>query len=218
MRRAAASLVLFAAVCSGCGAFKPWAAHATRAQKPASPLKAPADKAVLVVVVTNPQGSGNGSYSVLEGDGLVAQIPEDLAAWTAREMTPGEHQFYVRTWTSDFCVRRDAHFAAGKVYVLNLNPANTDRTGLVGSNGNIFPVGRFERPGSYDPAGSLAFLPYVAMDEAGAAKELADRASQAASCREHADAMAREMAQRDPASTAAHDAGFEEIDFTVPAK
>jgi hypothetical protein len=63
----------------GC-VYKPWGVHSATDAKPTSPLVAPANQATLVVVVSNPQHSGNGRYTVFEGEEPVAQIDETIAA------------------------------------------------------------------------------------------------------------------------------------------
>jgi len=204
-RLALAALIgALATACNGIGAYQPWPAHVSAAAKPASPLRAPEGSALLVVIQSKPQGSGNGRFTVFERSEPVAQFDEETASWTAAELSAGEHQFYVRTWASDFCTRVDATVAAGKVYVLDLNPQFAS-----GPTDSIFGNAAFrDRPN----AGALALLPYVATDRPAAAKELTGHARQLSDCIEHANAA------RAKAPQAAHTLGFDEIDFTTPGK
>jgi hypothetical protein len=192
----------------GACAYKPWSTHSTIAGKPASPLHADPDQALLVVLVNSPQGSGNGGYTAFERDGSelnpVAQVDEKLAAWTVRPMKPGHHEVYVRTWTSAFCSRHDADFVAGKIYVLALNPTAAEHIGLVGSNGNLIPRAGFQPI----EGGPLAFHPYVAMDDTAARNELASHRSQVNECIKSGD--------KNHPAIPAYSAGQDEIDFTVP--
>jgi hypothetical protein len=206
--RASAALVaaLLATQITAC-AYKPWTVSAAAAPKPASPIKAESDSATLVVRVLNAQGSGNGGYTVFERGAPVAQFDESIAGWTTTVIKPGLHHFYLRTWTSDFCRRVDANIVAGKVYVLDLNPANTDRPGLLGNNGNIYPMGGFSSDQG-KLAGPLYFLPYVRMDDGAAKAELAGHKSQVDKCIQSADEYQAKIAE-------VYEGGFEQVDFSV---
>ena len=212
IRRAAlavAACVVALTGCSGIGAYRPWAPHVTAAPKPGSPIRAPEGKALVVVVQAKPPGSGNGAYTVFANRTPVAQFEPETASWTTSAIEPGEHHFYVRTWTSDFCVRVDAQLAAGKVYVLDLAPQNAQSVALAGTNPNIYASAAFR---DSPAAGALAYFPYVALDVDAARKELAEHETQVADCMGHADSIFGQ-AKAPVAATI----GFDEIDLAPTA-
>jgi hypothetical protein len=98
--------------------------------------------------------------------------------------------------------------APGRVYVMNLNGANTDHPGMLGSNGNFMPQAGFLVPGQHSPGGPLYFLPHVRLDVEAARAELKQHHSQLEQCMQSADkAMA---SPRSPGG----DLGFAQVDFT----
>jgi hypothetical protein len=194
--------------CNGIGAYRPWAAHVTAAPKPGSPIRAPEGKALVLVVQAKPPGSGNGAYTVFANRVPVAQFEPETASWTSSVLEPGEQHFYVRTWTSEFCVRVDAQLAAGKVYVLGLNPEDAKSAPLAGTNPNIFASAAFR---DSPAAGALAYFPYVALDVDAARKELKEHETQVADCMGHADSVFGQ-----PKAPAMPTIGFDEIDLSPP--
>jgi hypothetical protein len=157
--------------------------------------------------MSRPQASGDFEYTVFEREGPVAQFPTEVAAWTTAPVKPGRHKYYVRTWTSDFCVRLDLDAAPGKVYVLSLNPDPA----LAATASGVFAAGQFESPERIKmPGGPLLAYPYMALDVGSARRELASRESQVTSCIEHGD----EAWEKGP--KAVHSGGWDEIVFTMP--
>ncbi len=195
--------------CSGIGAYRPWTPHVKAAAKPGSPIRAPEGKALVVVVQAKPPGSGNGAYTVFANRAPIAQFEPDTASWTTSVLEPGEHHLYVRTWTSDFCVRVDAQLAAGKVYVLDLSPEDAHSAPLAGTNPNLFASAAFrDKPA----AGALVYFPYVALDVDAAKKELVDHEKQLAECMGHADSIFGQP------KAVAPTVGFDEIDLSPPTQ
>lgn len=181
--------------CTRFGPIRPWSAHAARSDKPSAPLRAPPGRALLVMIHPIPQRSGDGPFTVFERSGPLAQFPEEQTGWTAVAVAPGAHHFYVRTWTSEGCVRMDANMAADKIYVLALNP-DPERP-----SASLLPlVGWKEQPSG----GALAYLPYLRTDGTAAARELASHTDEVEACVHQADA--RSLGPP-------NEVGFEVIDF-----
>ncbi len=210
---AIAALVLAAGSTSAC-AFKPWTTHAVVVPtKPPSPLRAEPGAALLVVAIVQPQGGGNGGYTVFEPDGtVVAQFEETMTGWSTMPLQPGAHRFYLRTWTSDFCMRLDAKLEPGKVYLLTLNP-DLGGGGPM-AMGNIFSKAAFVRPEPGKmPGGPLHSFPYVTFDKAAAGAEVIEHRDQMQVCIEKADEL-----RASASDSSVHEGGFDYIDFAVPGK
>lgn len=183
-----------------------WPEVAKSAEKPPSPLKAPPDKAVVVLVKNNTlRGGGWSSFTVLGDDGnVVAQFPDEQPpGWTSVQLPPGKHAFFLRTFTSRWCRKVVGDFEAGKVYVFGLvydPPAKI----VPGSEPSRWLV-----PKQDDPAGPLGFHRYVAVDAVAARAMLAAQRDDAAECIKNANDRA---ATTPPASAGTAEA-FESIDF-----
>jgi len=201
---------LLASVAVGCGGgpFQPWHTFATiSTSKPASPLRAPADGALVVTILHTPQGEGNGGYTIFdEAHNVIAQFGEPMKGWSVTPIAPGARRIYLRTWTSDFCMRLDVTVAAGKVYMLSVSND-------VFSDGDFRAVTHIPRagfvypdPGKPAPAGPLLMYPFVEVDLRKARAELEAHGSQLAACVASADKSG---------PLRAPDVGFGEIDFTV---
>lgn len=204
-------LASFAVGCSwGFGPFKPWHTYATvSTNKPASPLRAPADGALVVTILHTPQGEGNGGYTIFDGDrNVIAQFSEPMKGWSVTRIAPGARHFYLRTWTSDHCLRLDTTVAAGKVYMLSVSDDVTQGGDL--RSAAHMPRAEIIRPipGKPAPAGPLLMYPFVEVDTQKARAELDAHGSQLASCVATADKGALKDAP---------DLGFDEVDFTVPS-
>jgi hypothetical protein len=143
--------------------------------KPQSPLTPPANQALIVFVKNNTaRGGGWSDYTVFDERGaIVAQFPDDLPpGWTALAVDPGQHVFFIRTYTSDKCQKVVGDFGPSKIYVAGLiydqltYESLTDR--MNSSADAVYRV-RWLVPGKDDPAGPLAFDRYSKIDEATAA-------------------------------------------------
>lgn len=208
---ASLAIVALAGAVSGCH-FKPWPVHAAvEPTKPVSPLRAPADAALVVVAIVQAQGSGNGGYTVFESsERVIAQFPEPVAGWSMSPVPPGQRRFYVRTWTSEFCRRVDVRLEPGKVYVLTLNGDSGGGGPMAAEETNIEPRAAFVRPApGMNPGGALHMFPFVQLDAAAASAELVKNRDQVETCVAKADsAFATQQV--------VHEGGFDEIGFAVP--
>jgi hypothetical protein len=189
---------------TGC-AIKPWTSYEANAPKPPSPLKPPSDAALLVVVKGSPDASS--AYTVFDREGPVAQFKTEAVGWSTAVVKPGLHKYYLRTWTSDFCIRLDLNATPGKVYMLTIEL----EPGAAASAARVYPSGQFESPERIKmPGGPLLTYPHLKLDVEAARAELDNRRSQLEDCVEHADEVWTK------APTQPHAGGWDEIVFTIP--
>jgi hypothetical protein len=173
-----AGMASVALLASGCQ-YQPWPVHAAPAAKPASPLVAPADKALLVVALRKANGEGNGSTSVFdERKEPLAQFESTAIGWSTAELAPGKHSLYVRTWNNAFCTVSDVEMAPGKIYVLAVGNAGVEGIGAFASSGRAW-IASPEEAG-----GILYFLPHVKLDVPAARALLQTEADDVTECQE----------------------------------
>lgn len=197
---AVAVLAWLAGWTAGCQP-KTWQTHAAvEPTKPASPLRAGGEAALLVVTFVDAEKSSDIGFTVFEADAsVVAQFPLTMAGWSTANVSPGLHRFYVRTWNSYLCRRVDAKLEAAKVYVFVLDP------NIVGGVGGEFVLAA---PGR-NPGGPLHAFPFVKLDSRAARAEVELHREEMQECIGRADAF---FALH---STPAHEGGFDEIRFSV---